>query len=99
MPSSLTGAQRAQLRGIGQRLEPALKLGREGLTSSVGAELNRLLQTHELIKVRFVGADRSERPALIAQIEADAKCECVGAVGHTAVFYRQNPDAKDPVLK
>lgn len=87
---ALTGAQRSYLRGLGQRLNDALRIGREGVSGPVTAELLRLLRQHELVKVRFVGADRAERAALIEQVAAAAAAECVGAVGHTAVFYRPN---------
>ncbi len=90
--STLTGAQRAFLRGLGQRLSPILKLGREGSSPAVLAELDRLLRRDELVKIRFVNADRDERAVLCERLAADAKAECVGAVGHTAVFFRQNAD-------
>ncbi|HVS51592.1 MAG TPA: YhbY family RNA-binding protein [Opitutaceae bacterium] len=88
----LTGAQRAQLRGLGQRLEPALKLGRGGVTPAFLGELQRLLRAHELVKLRFLGAERDERAAWCTQIADEGRCVCVGAVGHTALFYRQNPE-------
>jgi RNA-binding protein len=90
----LTSAQKSFLRGLGQRLEPGLKVGRGGLTPEFFAELQKLLRTHELVKLRFLGADRDERATLCAQIADEGRCICVGAVGHTALFYRQNPDAK-----
>lgn len=96
---SLTGAQRAFLRGLGQRLEAALMVGREGLTAAVAAELDRLLRAHELVKVRFVNADRSERGALCEAIARQLGGPCVGAVGHTALFYRPNPDPADRRLE
>lgn len=89
----LTGAQRSHLRGLGQRLEASLKVGRGGLTPAFFAELQKLLRAHELVKLRFLGADRDERAALCEQIADEGRCVCVGAVGHTALFYRQNPDA------
>lgn len=89
---TLNGAQRAFLRGLGQRLDAALKLGREGASAAVGAELDRLLRAHELVKVRFLGADRDERAALCDALEALVKAECIGAVGHTALFFRANAD-------
>lgn len=90
--SLLSGAQRARLRGLGQRLEAGLKLGRDGVTPTVQHELDRLLRAHELVKVRFVNADRDERATLCHQVATALQCECVGAVGHTALFFRRNPD-------
>lgn len=88
----LTGAQRSHLRGRGQTLSPALKLGKGGLTPAFFAELQKLLRAHELVKLRFLGLDRDERAALCDQIADEGRCLCVGAVGHTALFYRQHPD-------
>jgi RNA-binding protein len=88
----LTGAQKSFLRGLGQTLEPALKLGKGGLTPAFFAELQKHLRARELIKLRFLGLDRDERAALCDQIADEGRCVCVGAVGHTALFYRQHPE-------
>jgi RNA-binding protein len=90
----LTGAQKSHLRGIGQTLGDSLRVGRGGLTPELLAELQKLLRAHELVKLRFVGSDRTARAALCAQVADEGRCVCVGAVGHTALFYRQNPDPK-----
>ena len=91
--STLPGAQRSRLRGLGQHLEPALKLGRSGVTPEFLGELEKLLQAHELVKLRLAGADRDERTALCERIAQEARCACVGAVGHTALFHRARPTA------
>jgi RNA-binding protein len=91
----LTGAQKSFLRGLGQTLEPALKVGRNGLTPPFFAELQKLLRAHELVKLRFIGAERDDRATLCEQIADEGRCVCVGAVGHTALFYRQNPEEKE----
>lgn len=88
----LTGAQRSFLRGLGQTLEPTLKVGKGGLTPTFFTELQRLLRARELVKLRFLGLDRDERAALCDQIADEGRCLCVGAVGHVALFYRQNPE-------
>lgn len=85
---SLTGAEKSALRARGQLLEPVLKVGKGGLTPAFFAELQRHLRRDELIKLRFLDADRGERAELIDQIADDGRCVCVGAVGHTALFYR-----------
>lgn len=95
----LSGAQKTFLRGLGQRLEPALKLGKGGLTPTFYAELQKLLRAHELVKLRFVAADRDERAALCTQIADEGRCVCVGAVGHTALFYRQHPEPAGRQIK
>ncbi|MSU70712.1 MAG: YhbY family RNA-binding protein [Opitutaceae bacterium] len=88
----LTGAQRTFLRGLGQRLAPAIKDGKGGLSPAFYTELQKILRVHELVKVRFLGADREARAARCMQITDEGRCVFVGAVGHTALFYRQHPE-------
>ncbi len=91
----LTGAQKSFLRGQGQKLDATLKIGKGGLTPAFFTELQKLLKAHELVKLRFLGAEREERETLCTQIADEGRCVCVGAVGHTALFYRQNPEPKE----
>jgi RNA-binding protein len=94
----LTGAQKTYLRGLGQKLEPALKVGKSGLTPEFYRELQRALDGAELIKLRFLGADRDERSALCEEIADKGRSICVGSVGHVALFFRQNADPKRRVV-
>lgn len=87
--STLTGAQRTKLRGIGQTMPDTQHIGREGAAPAAVAQLDRELARRELVKVRFTGGqDRHERAALHAALAAATGSECVGAVGHTALFWR-----------
>jgi len=70
-----------------------LLVGQAGVTPGVLNELNRLINTHELVKIRFVGSDRHQRAALAESLAAEAHCEHVGSVGNTALFYREHPEA------
>ncbi len=92
---NLTGAQRTRLRGRGQTLADAAFLGREGVTPAFLAELDRLLAARGLVKLRFTGGqDRHERAALGDAIAAQADSVCVGAVGRTALFWRDGPPGR-----
>ena len=88
----LTGAQKSHLRGLGQTLAPALKLGKGGLTPAFLTELQHGLRAHELVKLRLLGIERAEREELCVKIADEGRCVFVGAVGHTALFYRQHPE-------
>ena len=89
----LTGAQRTHLRGLGQLLSDSLRIGRSGPTPALYTELNRQLDTRELVKARFESTDRDERAALCERMAVETPCLCVGSVGRTALFYRPHPDA------
>lgn len=94
----LTGAQKTFLRGVGQTLEASVKIGKGGLSPEFLKELNKHLNSRELIKLRFVAADRDERAALATQIADEGRCVFVSSVGATALFFRQNPDPTKRVI-
>jgi RNA-binding protein len=94
---SLTGAEKTTLRGRGQTLPDGAWLGKEGVTTAFLSELNRQIEAHELVKLRFTGGqDRHERATLCDAIAAAAPCLCVGAVGHTALFWRPRAAVTPP---
>jgi len=95
----LTGAQKTFLRGLGQTMEPALKVGKGGLTDAFFKELQHHLNTRELVKLRFLGADRHERAELLDRLADEGRCVVAGAVGATALLYRQNPDPARRVIE
>lgn len=93
---TLTGAEKTKLRGRGQTLPDGVWLGKDGLSPAFLAELNRQFTSHDLVKLRFTGGqDRHERATLCEQIATAGACLCVGAVGHTALFWRPSPTAPD----
>jgi RNA-binding protein len=79
-------------------MECQLTIGREGVTTPVLAELEKLFARHELIKVKLL-AERDERPALCAAIEEKTGAAEAGSVGKTAIFYRQHPDPQKRTIE
>lgn len=84
---TLTGSQKSRLRGIGQRTEPSVRVGKEGMTPAMLSELRRQLAARELVKLRFVGIAREERSTLCAKLSEASGSAFVGSVGQTALFY------------
>ena len=66
----LSERQRKYLRGLGHALNPVLLIGNAGVTPAVIAEAKRALHDHELIKVKFRGAEREARDAGLAELAA-----------------------------
>jgi RNA-binding protein len=91
----MTGKEKAELRARGQLLEPAVRVGKEGVSDEVRRALARALGTSDLVKVRF----SEGREAMSAQIEELAQrteSEAVGQVGRTALFHRpRHPETDD----
>lgn len=94
----LSERQRKYLRGLGHALNPVLLIGSNGLTPGVVAEAKRALHDHELIKVKFRGADRDERDAGLAQLAKSTESTMVHRIGHTALYYKRRIDRPGIVI-
>lgn len=89
----LKGSQRKYLRGIAHKLKPVVLLGKQGLVHSVVLAIDEALNAHELIKVRFIDfKEKDQKEEISAKIEKETSSECVGMIGHNAIFYREHKD-------
>jgi RNA-binding protein len=94
----LTERQRKYLRGLGHALNPVLLVGQHGVTPAVIAEAQRALHDHELIKVRFRGADRDARDSGLAELATATGSEMLQRIGHTALYYKRRIDRPGIVI-
>ena len=94
----LTPSQNRFLRGMAHDLKALLQIGGKGVTPAFMAELDEVLERHELIKVKVAGADREDRDAMIADLAGRTDATLVQRIGHTAVLYRQAKDKRHIVL-
>ncbi|HYN83325.1 MAG TPA: ribosome assembly RNA-binding protein YhbY [Gemmatimonadaceae bacterium] len=88
----MKGRERAELRSEAHHLSPLVHVGKEGLSATLITSLDDTLRTHELVKVKLgKNADVKAKDAAAALALA-TKSEVVQVIGHTATFYRENPD-------
>ena len=66
----LSGSDRRYLRSIAHQLQPVVYVGKTGVTANVLAEIDRALDQHELIKVRFLDF-KEEKQTLSQSIATD----------------------------
>ena len=88
--TDLSGKQRRWLRGRAHVLKPVVQMGGKGLTDTLVAEVDRALDSHELIKVRLTG-EREEREEAVVDLVERVGAETVGITGKVAILFRQNP--------
>jgi RNA-binding protein len=90
---SLQGFQRKALRGQAHGLKPVVTVGQKGMTDTLVRAVDRALGTHELIKVKFIEMkEKEEKLAAACVLERENRCELVGMIGHTGIFFRRNRD-------
>jgi len=70
-------------------LDTVVRLGSNGLTEAVHAEIDLALNSHELIKIKLVG-DKEERKELANIIAEWHEAEIINQIGHQLCIYRKN---------
>jgi RNA-binding protein len=94
----LSERQRKYLRGLGHSLTPVLLIGQHGMTPAVITEAKRALHDHELIKVKFRGAERGARDSGLAELATATESTLVQKIGHTALYYKRRNDRPGIVI-
>ncbi|MFO8085364.1 MAG: YhbY family RNA-binding protein [Desulfobacterales bacterium] len=91
----LKGFQKKYLKALAHGLKPVVFIGQNGLSPSLAKAMNSALNTHELIKVRFIDfKEKDQKEMLASEIEKIHSCQKVGMVGHIVIFYRMQKDPK-----
>ena len=68
------------------------------LALGVIAEAQRALHDHELIKVKFRGADRDARDTGLTELATATGSTLVQRIGHTALYYKRRVDRPGIVI-
>lgn len=86
----MNGKQRSYLKGIAQNLRPLSQVGKEGITDSYIADLDILLENHELVKIAVLENYAGEIEDALAEIIEKTHSEFVQKIGRKIVIYRQS---------
>ena len=92
----LSPSRRRELKARAHALDPVVLIGGAGLSPAVLAEIDRGMKSHELIKVRVNGSDRSGREAILAEICNRTGAQPVQHIGKILVLFRENVRAPNP---
>ncbi|MDH5798875.1 MAG: ribosome assembly RNA-binding protein YhbY [Paracoccaceae bacterium] len=96
---SLTVSERLALKGRAQALKPTVMIGNAGLTESVLKEITQTLKLHELIKIKVLSDDRTQRETILEAVCKQVDAAPVQHIGKMLVIYRPNPEAHEIKLK
>ena len=90
---SLSQDRKKALRSIGHNLNPIVIVAGKGLSETVLMEIDRALEDHELIKVKYSVGDRDLKKEMIDQTVEASRSILVQSIGNVALLYRA---AKEP---
>ncbi len=88
----LNGKRRAYLKKLAQKIDPALIIGKNGLTQEVIDQLEALANKRELVKIRFLDTIPEEPEEMIAKILEALNAEFVQHIGSKFTFYRESDE-------
>jgi len=90
--NNLSSPQRSYLRSQAHHLEPVVLIGKHGITDGTIKSIDRVLESRELIKIKF-REFKDEKLSLSEKITELTNSQIVGVIGHTVTIFRQNPDS------
>jgi RNA-binding protein len=91
----MTSKERASLRGLANRLDAVMQIGKQGVTPEVVSALHDVLEARELVKLTLLANCETE-PAEAAQMLAErTKAAVVQVIGKKIVFYRESKKKKE----
>lgn len=88
----LTGADRRSLRGLGNRLEATVFVGKDGVSDAVLAAIDEAHHGAELVKVRVLDTCPLHRKEVAALLEERSGSHLVQLLGRTVLLYRRDPE-------
>jgi RNA-binding protein len=89
--TELNNKQISKLKGMGQLIEPIIRIGHAGLSDALIASLNQALNDHELVKVKFSDF-KDQKKILSPQLAERTNSYLVMRVGNVVVLYREQAD-------
>lgn len=92
----MTGKERAKLRSLAQTRDPLIQLGKNGLNEGFYAQLEALLDDHELVKINILKNSPLELEEVRDQVLDKTGAILVQAMGSKLTIYRQN--LEEPII-
>ena len=91
---TLSGKEKAALRGEAHHLTAIVHVGKEGVTPTLVRSLDDALRTRELVKVQLGKTVENKARDVANALAMEATAEVVQVIGRTFTLYRHNPELK-----
>jgi RNA-binding protein len=88
---TLTGKQKAKLKGKAHSLKPVIQVGRAGVEEPQLNSIRRVLHEHELIKIKFLDY-KDHKKEISENIARETGSEIVEIIGNVLILYWENMD-------
>ncbi len=90
----LTGKERAGFRSQANLLKPVVMIGKDGLTESVIDQIDQVLESKELIKIKIQNNSTEDARNVADEVARELQAEVVQVIGGIIVLYRESEEEK-----
>ncbi len=90
----LTGKERAYLKSLAHSADPLIQIGKSGITDSVVNQLDKLLEDHELVKIRVLKNSPVIAREIVEEVLDATNSEFVQQIGNKLTIYRESKENK-----
>lgn len=90
----LTGKQRSYLKSLAHNIDPVFQIGKNGLTENFLKQIDEVLETRELIKIKILKNSILEATETANEIAEELGAEFVQSIGSKFVLYRESTENK-----
>ena len=92
----ISAKQRSYLKSLANPMKPLVQIGKEGVSERVIAQINEILDAHELVKISILESAVLSSKETANEICQICRAEFVQAIGNRFTIYRKNHD--DPKI-
>jgi RNA-binding protein len=86
----LTPREKKLIKKLSHDLKPLIRIGKNGVTPATIANIDKALNNHELIKIKYL-EHKDQKNTLTRQITEETGSELINRIGNTIVLYREGP--------
>ncbi len=87
----ISTSQKKKLKALAHKLKPVVLIGQKGITENLVKSVDKALEAHELIKVKFIDL-KDEKIELTDKVVTGTGSFLVNMIGNTVILYRENPE-------
>ena len=91
----LTGKQRSYLKGLAQKVEPTVYIGKADLTENIIRSIDENLTANELVKWQIQEGSLLDKTEVFSELAEMLHAEFVAAIGRRFVLYRRSRNPKN----
>ncbi len=84
----LTPREKKLIKKLSHDLKPLIRIGKNGVTPATIANIDKALNDHELIKIKYL-EHKDQKNTLTRQITEETRSELINRIGNTIVLYRE----------